>query len=77
MWNIYNNDVGGCACANTLTDGCLLWEPIAYKPQIGESVFHVQHLPPADASLLVGLEQSPTGPSILGCGRGNLVVVSS
>ena len=25
MWNIYNNDVGSCACANTLTDGCLLW----------------------------------------------------
>ena len=20
MWNIYNNDVGGCACANTLTE---------------------------------------------------------
>ena len=49
-----------------------LWEPTAYIPQIRESVLHVQHLPPADASLSVGLDQSPTGPSIGACGRGNM-----
>ena len=75
--DIYNNDVGGYACANTMTDGCLLWELTAYIHQIGESVFHIQHLPPTAASLSVGLDQSPTCPSILICGRGNLVVVSS
>ena len=43
-----------------------------YIPQIGESVLHVQHLPPADASLSVGLDQLHIGRSILICGRGNL-----
>ena len=42
------------------------------KPQIKESVLHVQYLPPADASLSVGLDQVRTGPSIRGCGGGNL-----
>ena len=55
----YNKDVSGCACANTMTMN-LVMKPTANIPQIRESVLHVQHLPPADASLSVGLDQSPT-----------------